>query len=76
MVDTITPKILHLISCIVFISLAVITLRAFLLGESVYQYRDDIWSNDLGHMISNALNTFNIEASRRIIYLGPIFRSI
>jgi hypothetical protein len=67
------PKAFHLISCIVFLILAVITLRAFLVGDTLYIYRDDVWPKNLGHLISDSLNTFNLEATRRLIYFGPFF---
>jgi len=66
-----SPRILHIISCIVFLIFAIITLRSFLVGDALFNYRDDIWSTNLGSVISDAVNTFNIEATRRLIYLAP-----
>jgi len=59
-VTSLNPKAFHLLSCIVFLILAVITLRAFLVGDTLYIYRDDVWPTDLGHLIIDSLNTFNL----------------
>ena len=72
-VISLNPKAFHLISGIVFLILAVITLRAILVGDALYVYRDDTWPTNLGHLISDSLNTFDLEATRRLLYLAPFF---
>jgi hypothetical protein len=65
-------RTLHLLAGIVFVSLAVITLRAFLFGDSLYNYRDDYeWFPDLGLKVQDSYTAFNADSARRIISLGP-----
>ncbi len=63
-------KIIHLIAGIIFLILVIITIREFLFGSSLLIYRDVTGFNpELS--LYNALNVFNLDATRRILYLGP-----
>lgn len=66
------PAYLHILAIIIFTALAMITLRSFLFGDSLFTYRDEAWSEDY-RIFSDALNTFNIDTTRRLLYLGPFF---
>jgi hypothetical protein len=63
-------KIIHLIAGILFLILAVITIREFLFGGSLLIYRD-IAEFDPKLYLYEALNVFDLEDTRRILYLGP-----
>lgn len=62
-------KIFHLIAGVIFLVLAIITLREFLLGGSLLIYRDTDFDPQL--YLYNALNVFNLEATRRLLIFGP-----
>lgn len=62
-------KIIHLIAGIIFLILAVITIREFLFGGSLLDYRDTDFYPQL--YLYNALNVFNLEATRRLLIFGP-----
>lgn len=61
----------HLAAVLVFLTLAVITLRVFLFGNALFLYRDDVWSPDISEIIRSATNGFDLESARRLIYLSP-----
>ena len=63
-------KIIHLIAGIIFLILAIVTIREFLFGSSLLIYRD-VTGFDPELSLYNALNVFNLDATRRILYLGP-----
>jgi hypothetical protein len=63
-------KIIHLISGIIILILVVITIREYLFGDSLLIYRD-VRGFDPELSLYNALNVFNLDATRRILYLGP-----
>jgi hypothetical protein len=70
--NTKSTRTLHLLAGIVFLSLAIITLRAFLFGDSLFNYRDDYgWVPDLDQKVQDSYTTFDLESTRRIISLGP-----
>jgi hypothetical protein len=62
-------KIIHLIAGIIFLILAVITIREFLFGGSLLIYRDTDFDSQL--YLYNALNAFGLEATRRLMIFGP-----
>lgn len=63
-------KIIHLTAGIIFLILAVISIREFLFGGSLLVYRDVSEFNPV-LLLYEALNVFNLEGTRRILYLGP-----
>jgi hypothetical protein len=63
-------KIIHVITGIIFLILALITLREFLFGDSMLIYRD-VTEFDPKSYLYHALNVFDLESTRRILYLGP-----
>jgi len=62
-------KIIHLIAGVIFLVLAIITLREFLFGGSLLIYRDTDFDPQL--YLYNALNVFDFEATRRLLIFGP-----
>ncbi|TRZ49441.1 MAG: hypothetical protein D4S01_08570 [Dehalococcoidia bacterium] len=69
-------KTVHFIAGLVFLVLAIITLRGFLFSSELFQYRDVTWPSDISKLVSDVSYTLNLDYLRRIIYLGPIFGSI
>jgi hypothetical protein len=63
-------KIIHLTAGIIFLILAIVTFRDYLLGGSLFIYRDST-GLDPDLYLHDALTVFNLEATRRILYLGP-----
>ncbi len=63
-------KIIHLIAGIIFLILAVITLREYLFGGSMFIYRDMGGLNP-ELFLYDAVNVLDLEDTRRILYLGP-----
>jgi hypothetical protein len=63
-------KIIHIVAGIIFLTLAIITIREFLFGGSLLIYRDII-EFDPKLYLYDALNVFNVDATRRLLYLGP-----
>jgi hypothetical protein len=63
-------KIIHLTVGIIFLVLAVITIREFLFGGSLLIYRD-VHGFYPELYLHNALTVDNVESTRRILYLGP-----
>ena len=63
-------KIIHLIAGMIFLILTIVIIREFLFGSSLLIYRD-VTGFDPELSLYNALNVFNLDAARRILYLGP-----
>jgi hypothetical protein len=66
----------HLLAALLFLALAIVTLRTFLFGESLFIHRDLVWPSNTDSLIAEiwyAFDRFDIEGPRRIIYLGPFF---
>jgi hypothetical protein len=63
----------HLLAAFLFLALAIVTLRTFLFGESLFIYRDLLWPSNTDSLISAVWYSFDLEGPRRIIYLGPFF---
>ena len=70
------PKFQICIAATIFLFLSIITLREFLFGDSYFIYRDVTWPFGNGQMLSDLLYSTNLEFTRRLIYLGPIFAVI
>ena len=62
---------MHFIALVVFIALAIITLRELLFSSGIFQYRDLVWASDIQTLMSKVSYTLNLDGLRRIIYLGP-----
>lgn len=61
----------RMVACLVFLALAIITLRVFLFGNTIFWYRDDVWSSSIEEIIVSGIAGFDLETARRLIYLGP-----
>lgn len=70
------PKFQICIAATIFLFLSIITLREFLFGDSYFIYRDVVWPFGNGQMLSDLLYSTNLEFTRRLIYLGPLFAVI
>jgi hypothetical protein len=70
-----TPQLKYFISGLLFLVLAIITLRIFLFGDHLFIYRDVVWP-PITSQFSNVLYTLDLESARRIIFLGPFFSAV
>jgi hypothetical protein len=62
----------HLIIASLFLILSIITIRAILFGDSLFDYRD-LAASDPRKALENAISVFDLESTRRLLYLGPYF---
>jgi hypothetical protein len=65
----------HIVAGGIFLVLTVMTLRAFLFGDSLFIYRDVVWPTDTKEFLS-IYYTLDLEALRRSIFLAPFFSGI
>lgn len=57
----------------VFLTLSILTLRQFLVGDGFFIYRDLAWPTDDRDLLIDLFYSLDLESLRRTIYLGPIF---
>ena len=62
----------HGIAFSIFMVLSIITLRSILFSDSLFTYRDVVWSYDPASLME-VFFTLDLDSARRVIFLGPYF---